>query len=210
MRQSGNLEKYSFENDLAGMFLSGNPMSEYLIQSAMLTDTRVYSINDGEIPDGEKVSVCGIASKVNASKTKSGVFICTMSFADFFASCEVTCFESVYSRYSNLLNEGSALLITAQVRKRDDRISLSLISAQRLDNIKPSEDARLYIKLSGRQEVSKISDVISKHRGSTTVYLYFEDTGTSLVSDSTNGVTLTNELIQNLIENFGSDNIKIR
>ena len=204
------MEKYSFENELAGMFLSGNPMSEYLMHSAYLSDTEICSITDGEVDDAAKVNICGAVCKVNTSKTKSGIFICTMSFSDYFGAIELTAFENVYNKYRNILTEGRALFVTAQVRKRNEAASLSLISAQSLENMLVPKEAKLYLKLSGRNMLGEITGILSSAKGQNAVYLYFEDTGERLVSDKANGVMVSNELIKKLTETLGSENVKLR
>lgn len=204
------LEKYAFENELSGMYLSGNPMREYLMHSAFLSDALLYSINDGEIADGARVNVCGVISKVTTTRTKRGVFICTLSFSDFFATMEVTAFENVYSKYQNLLTEGKAVLLTATVRKREDQTSLNVVSVRNLDEIFLPKEKKLYLRLSDRQMMGDISRILSEYKGEIPVYLYFEDTGDRLMSDKNNGIELTNELTEKLFELLGGENVKIK
>ena len=203
-------EKYAYENELSGMYLSGNPMSEYLMHSALFSDVMIYSLNDGDIPEGKKVTICGILSKVNTSRTKNGTFICTMSFSDYFDTVEVTAFENTYNKYKNLLTEGTPLCITAQVKKRNEQVSLSLSAAVSIDSLSLPANPRLYLRLTDRLMVSEISPVLEGHKGQAQVCLYFEDTAQRLMTDSNHGVIICNELIEELIELIGGENVKIK
>ena len=204
------LEKYAYENDLSGMYLSGNPMSEYLMHAAYLSEAAVYSINDGEIAEGKKVTLCGVLTKVKTTRTKSGVFLCNMSFSDYYDTAEVTAFENTYNKYRPLLCEGKAVCITAQVKKRNEEIGLSLIAAADLDSMTIPERPVLYLKLSDRVMIGEVRPVMEKHSGQTPVCLYFEDTKERLMTDKNHGVTLTNALVAELCDTLGSESVKIK
>lgn len=203
-------ERYAFENDLAGMYLSGNPMSEYLMLAAVYSEVQLYSVNDGEVDDGRKVNICGVITKATTAKTKSGVFICTMSFSDYYDTAELTAFESTYNKYRSLLTEGSAVCITAQVRERNEQRSLSLISAVNMDTLALPKEPKLYMRLSDRNMMKEITPILADHSGVTPVCLYFEDTGEKLMSDKSRGASLTNELIRKLCELLGGENVRIK
>ncbi len=201
-------EKYAYENSISGMYLSGNPMSRYALHSCAYSDVQLYSVNDGEVSESTRVSVCGIVTHMSTTRTKSGIFICNMNFSDYYDSVEVTAFESTYNKYRQLLVQGSALCITAQVKKRADAISLSLLSAVKISDLAVPDTGTLYLRLSGRDMYRDVMDFIKLHRGTSPLCLYFEDTGEKVVTDKDHGIKLSNELITGLWDLLGPDNVK--
>lgn len=203
-------ERYAFESDLAGMYLSGNPMTQYALTAAMFSDTQAYAINEGEVEEGKKINLCAVVSRVNTSRTKSGIFLCTMSFSDYYDTVEVTAFENTYNKYRAYLTEGSVLCITASVKKRGDDISLALISAVRADELSLRGDNTLYLRLADRSSMDEVKGILAKHKGENTVCLYFEDTAQRIMTDKNHGVSLTNKLITELWDLLGADNVRIK
>lgn len=203
-------EKLAFEKELAGMYLYGNPMDNYSMAAAVFSDEQIYNINDGKIDDGAKVSICGIVTGISKKRTKSGIFICTMSLADAYDSIELAAFEKNYLAFRDVLEDGRALCITAQVHKRDEAVSLNLLSALPADKYGIKKDAKLYLKLSDETMLENIKKTIADHKGNTTVCIYREDNNTILTSDSAHCVMLDNALINKLNAVVGCENVRIR
>ena len=203
-------EKYAMENDLSGMYLSGNPMKEYLMYGAAFSQAALYSINEGDVEEGKKLNLCGILTKVNTTRTKSGVFICNMSFSDYYDTAELTAFESTYNKYRHVLAEGKAVMVTAVVKKRNEEISLSMISAISLEEMSLPQNPKLYVRISDRAMLKEIKPVLGKHSGKGYLCIYCEDSGEKLVADKSHGVQLSNNLVAELCDTIGFDNVRIR
>ncbi len=203
-------EKYAFESSLAGMYLSGNPMTQYALTASLFADTQIYNINDGEVEEGTKVNICAVVNRISNTRTKSGVFLCNMNLSDYYDTAEVTAFENTYNRFSHCLKEGAALCITASVKKRDENISLSLISALKAEDVPIPQGATLYLRLSDRTAMADVTPILKEYSGQNSVYLYFEDSGERVKSDSAHGVNLCPELITALWDTIGADNVRIK
>jgi len=204
------LEKLSFENELAGMYLSGHPLNEYLLSAVAFSDTDIYSVNDNRVEDGAKVNICGVISGISVKRTKRGLLICTMSFADLNDSIELTAFENTYTKFSSLFTEGNALCVTAQVKKHNDDISLMLLGAFEASKYILPEKCTLYIKVADGFEMNIAKEILDSSKGNTPVCIYVEDRDTAFKSDSNHGVKLSSSFIQKLSDLLGYDNVKIR
>ena len=204
------LEKLSFESELAGMYLTGHPLSEYLLSVLTFSDNQIYAVNDGRVADGARINICGVISRISKKRTKRGLFICTMTFSDLYDSIELTAFENTYTKFADILSEGKALCVTAQVKKHNDDISLMLTGAFDAAKCTVPETCTLYIRVSENSEVADVKNILASHRGSTPVCIYVEDTATVLKSDLRHGVHITDNLAQELSSLLGADNIKIR
>ena len=203
-------ERYGFENELAGMYLSGNPMKEYLLHASLLSDAALYSVNEGDKPEGTRVSICGIITGVKNIRTKSGVFLCDISFSDYYDTAVVTAFENTFNKYKHLLTEGRGVCISAQVKKRNDEISLSLMSVVDLNSVNVPQKAVLYLRLSDGLMLPEAKKVLSEYPGRNRVCIYFEDSGKRVMTDDSHGVSLTNDLLAEMFDVFGQDNVKIK
>lgn len=203
-------EKLSFENEFAGMYLYGNPMEKYLLVSAAFSDTLIYSLHDEKIDDGQKVNICGVVSNISKKRTKSGAFICTMSFTDIYDTVELAAFEKTYLAFQGVLKEGRVICVTAQVRKRNDTVSLSLISAMNADDYKIRQNAKLYLRLGDNSLLDEIKGILAKYRGDTQVCIYMEDTGAVFTSDKNHCVRLCAGLAEELNETLGCENVRIK
>ena len=133
-----------------------------------------------------------------------------MSFSDYFDTMELVAFESTYNRYKNLLCQGKAVLINAVVKKRNEETGLSLIAVSDLDALRISADSVLYLRLSDRAMVSDIKPILDSHPGEGRVCLYFADTKERLMTDKSHGVEFTNELIRELYDALGAENVRIK
>jgi len=204
------LEKLSFENELAGMYLSGHPLNEYLLAAVSFSDADIYSVNDNRVEDGTKVNICGVISGISVKRTKRGLLICTMSFADLYDSIELTAFENTYTKFSELFTEGNALCVTAQVKKHNDDISLMLLDAFEAEKHKLPEKYTLYIKVTDSSEMAEAKKVLDFEKGSTPVCIYLEESDTAFKSDSSHGVKMSTQLVRKLSDLLGADNVKIR
>lgn len=204
------LEKLSFENELAGMYLSGHPLDEYHLSAVGFSDTDIYSVNDNRVEDGEKVNICGVISGISVKRTKRGLLICTMSFADLNDSIELTAFENTYTKFSSLFTEGNALCVTAQVKKHNDDISLMMIGAFEASKYTLPEKCTLYIKVADNSEMMTAKEVLDLNKGNTPVCIYVEDKDAVLKSDANHGVKLSTPLVHKLSDMLGYDNVKIR
>ena len=133
-----------------------------------------------------------------------------MTLSDLYDSIELTAFESTYNRFLPLLKDGAALCVTAQVKKRNETVSLSLLSAYSARERSNSVSGSLYVRLSDKGELGGVQKVFSHYRGQTPVCVYFEDSGTAVRSDASHGVRLCNELALELCGIVGLENVKIK
>ena len=58
--------------------------------------------------------------------------------------------------------------------------------------------------------IAELKPILEQHRGEGYLCLYCEDTGEKLVADKAHGVTLSNDLMAQLGDMIGFENVKIR
>ena len=203
-------EKLSFEIELAGVYLSGNPIDSYMIYSAAFADKAIFEIAEGTVDDSQTVKIFGVLSEVKKRKIKSGKLLCTMMISDLTGAMELAAFEKAYERCSGYLYNGAVVCATARVRKRDDGFDLNLINALPGDSVTVTDSMTLYIRIPSADELDTASKIIGEYCGKSKVCIYIEDTSVTYRSDNNHGVSFTNDLIKKLCKEFSAENVRLK
>ena len=73
-----------------------------------------------------------------------------------------------------------------------------------------SPAAVLYLRLSDKSLTAEVKSALQKHKGGSRVCLYFEDSGEKVMTDKDHGVSLSNELVTELWDILGADNVRLK
>ncbi len=123
----------SMEKDMAGMYLSGHPLSEYEWYSRSINADRIGDIisQDGErkYKDTEAVRIVCIVSKYRTQITKSNQMMAFVTVEDRSGSVEVIVFPKSLSQFGAHLYEGSVICINGTVSSREDEDSKILLNS---------------------------------------------------------------------------------
>ncbi len=203
-------EKLDYEKEFSGMYLSAHPLDGYLLKAKAFSQCDIYSLSEGNVPDDGKVRVCGVVTGVHKKRTKKGVLIVTMTLSDYYSDIELVAFEKKYDMYSRYLTDGSVLFVEATVSDRGKKnISLSLVSAVPLDGLSVADSKRLYVRVPDDSSVGSVTEITSRYCGKSGLNIYLSDSKTVLRASDDRKVRLCNELIKELCDKFGDENIKI-
>ena len=127
-------EKMKREHELLGFYISGNPLDKYRDDIADIANV----VPIAELGENGTAIVCGMVESVTKLTRKSdGKQFATLHFFDFSGDIEVKCFTREFEKYSDLIEEGAPLCITARIQqdeRMDDAIekSLSVISMRQI------------------------------------------------------------------------------
>lgn len=104
------------EYELLGAYISGNPFDQYVEAAKLVPKAiRIY-----DIQEGENSTICGIVSNLKVFQRKSdGRPFCSFSLSDQTGDIEVKCFTKEYPKYEDLIQEGTALVISGKARLQD-------------------------------------------------------------------------------------------
>lgn len=94
-------ELLRMEKEIAGIYLSGHPADNYSLYSERMKADRIGKIiNDetGRYPDGKKVLIVGIISKVKTQLTKSNKLMAFINVEDKYGIMEAVAFPNVYEK----------------------------------------------------------------------------------------------------------------
>ena len=148
-------EFLSLEKEMLGIYISGHPLENYEELISKKTDFNSLIVqkfyNQEIIEDNKVVKIAGIITSVKKKYTKNNKIMAFITIEDLYGTLEMVVFDSVYSRFSNLLYDENIIFVNARVSVRSNQdLSIVVNSISELDNEK---DKIIDI------EVYKLSDI---------------------------------------------------
>lgn len=234
------LEEYSksellfMENEVAGMYLSGHPISEYDDYINAVKADKIGEIIRPEqsiYKDRQQVCVVCIVSKVKNQTTKNNQMMAFVQVEDRYGSIEVIVFPDAYSKYGGLLGRSNTVEIHGTISLKEDE-EPKIICNQVLkipDDRKPRKNVvnrepenhskeniknkppKLFIRIDNlnTELYKKAVRVLNIFEGGTPVVFYLTDTQKRLIAPNTMWVSLNDVMIEELKYQLGNDNVVI-
>ncbi len=128
------LDKLGFEAEAVGFHLSAHPLDEYRGALRRLGVTLSARIVDVVRAGGAaRLKLAGTVTGRKERNTRTGSRMAWVNLSDQAGGYEVTFFSEVLSRCRDMLEEGSAVLVTAEARLENDALRLTASDCERLD-----------------------------------------------------------------------------
>ena len=133
-------QKLFTEKEYTGIFLSGNPLKEYIpfiekYVSAKSSNFIKDENGNTDLEDGEKVSIVGIIDDIKRMKVKrTGDEMAKLTLSDLNGYFDVLVFHDKYVEYNTLLEKNNIIFIEGKIHI-DDRSDRGSIYIDRLYNI---------------------------------------------------------------------------
>lgn len=208
----------SFENEVAGFYISGHPMKEHLEKIKKAGGDIIYNIinsveeNDGKYFDGKNVTLYCMISDIHIKKTKKDERMAFITLNDSTLQTEGILFPAVFKKYEGFFNENSIYKIKGRISlKEDDGVKILIsdaveITPEQINAVKN----KLYIVLSKRDEImDDIIKLLKLYPGESIVYFYFENEKKWMKSKST-ACEINEDLINTLKSVLGENNIIVK
>jgi DNA polymerase-3 subunit alpha len=228
------LEEYSkaellfMENEVAGMYLSGHPISEYDDYINAIKADKIGDIihpEQREYKDKQVVRIVCIVSKIKNQVTKNNQMMAFLQVEDRYGSIEVIVFPDSYSKYGNLLGQSNVVEIHGTISIREDE-EPKIICNEVLkipENRKPiikensptksnkNTPPKLYLRIDNLDTTlyKKAVRVIDIFQGNTPVVLFLTDTQKRLIAPKNMWVSLNDVMIQELKYQLGDSNVVV-
>jgi DNA polymerase-3 subunit alpha len=156
------LEKLAFEAEAVGFHLSAHPLDVY--RKAL---KRLGVVPSGQIAERAKAGSARLklAGTVVASKersTRTGSRMAWVTLSDSQGSYEVTCFSEVLNRSRDLLEEGTALLVSAEARLEGEALRLTASDVEPLERAAAGVGGGIRLWLDQTAAVPHIRDLLQR------------------------------------------------
>ena len=199
----------AMEKEAAGMYLSGDPVSEYEHLSLLLRTAKTFDIACGNYKDGENVRMLCVVQERKLHVTRSGSKMCFLTLSDDTGELEAVVFPDLFSAAGSSLTEGSIHYISGRVSQKDDSYSLICASIVPEDGFAAMVGRmRLCIKVrSDESPMDRLAGICAKYRGETEVCFYLTDVKKTVRPRQPLTVSITADSFAELAEAFPRENI---
>lgn len=144
-RQWSLVEKLTKEKEVAGIFISGHPLDDYLLEAQLASCglDKIDSFRGREVKLA--VIVIGAQHRISRKGTGWGLFV----IQDFNTSLEFPLFSEDYAKFKHLMQVGEVLFITGLYQKRynSEEYQLKLTKVQQLDSVGKNTSHSIVLKL---------------------------------------------------------------
>ena len=173
-------EKYKKEKEVAGVYLSGHPLSAYIDKLKQYRYNT--SMLNPELPDcppmDSKITIGGMLTSTVNKLTKKGTPMGTAVLEDLYGTVEVLAFNKTFERVRPYWQKDTPVALTGTVKQSDNGVSIYV------DSIKPFDEADAaaakiccYFSLSDAATLDEIREIVSAYPGRDYIYIKNTDDG---------------------------------
>ncbi|MCX7374869.1 MAG: DNA polymerase III subunit alpha [Alphaproteobacteria bacterium] len=156
------LDKLAFEQEAVGFHLSAHPLDEYAKALKALGVTRSVDVKAAAEAGARRVKLAGTVNSRKERNTKTGSRMAWVSMSDASGSFEVTCFSEVLNRCRDMLEEGQALVVTAEAKLENDALRLTALEVDKLDRAASGIAQNIRLWLDGPAAIQPIQAILSR------------------------------------------------
>ncbi|WP_061316548.1 DNA polymerase III subunit alpha [Clostridium botulinum] len=211
------------EKEMTGLYFSGHPLEEYeetlkiqtshlisdIITKESLEGNLVDTMNS--IKDGDKVVVGGMITHVSKKLTRNNDMMAFIVLEDLYSSIEVIVFPKIFNMARSIINEDEVVLLKGRVSLREDE-QPKLICEVMEPLIKINSE-KLYILVEEKKDIKlklqETKGVFLQYKGNIPVYFCTNKERKKFRIDRELWVNGNRELMDNLRNMFGENNVKI-
>ncbi|MBP3271997.1 MAG: DNA polymerase III subunit alpha, partial [Ruminococcus sp.] len=204
-----------YEYDVTGLYLSGHPLDEYLPYANACGALNASSLtsSDNRIKNDSRAEILLRVISEKPYRTKTGQMMSFVQGEDKTGECEVVVFASLYEVARAFLKTGSAVYITGKVSYKDDEpckiIADMIQTADRFVSDCRNRSICVRVDSDNKKLIGNITEIALKYRADkgSRFALFLSDKKTALSSKSVPYVNICRELLTELQELAGIDNV---
>jgi len=193
----------AMEKEAAGIYFSGNPLSEYGYLAELLKVRKTAEIiGSDSIRDDDNVKLLCIIQEKKLHTTKKGSDMCFFTVGDETGELDAVVFPELYTLTGARLNEETIVYINGKISLKDDSVTVicgSIVPEQEL--LRMADNMRLCIKTkSDSVPVRELSELCSMYGGNTPICFYLTDTKKMVRPKNKLSLRITEEVFGKLSE----------
>ena len=224
IKEFPNKLKLSYEKEVLGLYVSGNPLDEYrekLKAFTFNTGMVTFSEDDDDFEssqkqsdwEGKEVSLAGVLEELKKIATRSGKTMAVGRLEDLHGSIELTFSPWYYEKIiKDKVEQDSVVTVTGKISFRQDKASLlvdklEVWSEQKMaETDKNAVSEKLYLKMPFKDNelYAKLSAVLKEYAGDIPVILVIDGDRLGMPYK----VRKNNGLIYELSDVLGEDNVR--
>lgn len=220
-------QKLFTEKEYTGIYLSGHPLKKYIgfiDKYVNAKSTSFIKDDDGniELEDGTRVSIVGIIDEIKKMTVKkTGEDMAKLVLSDFNGSFDVLVFHNKYVEYSPIIEKNKIVYIEGKINidERNDRGSIYIDKMYDIDtyiDIKKNEELppKVRIKLHFETMNSfvdkhlELYSILKSNNGKDYIEIILDKEKQMKILKEL-PITMSNNLISILSDNYGSSNVEV-
>ncbi len=215
----------SMEKEMAGIYLSGHPLSEYENLLDEYTTTNCSEIFEAHehlsetsseinLKDGDNVVVGGIIIKKQRKITRNDKTMAFLTLEDLYGSIEVIVFPKIYSLYMQHMEEDNIVLVYGHLNIAEEETP-KVICNKIVPLSEMKSRTKLYLQVESKEHYKAIKNDIFRYlenaKGKNEVVLYSKLEKSKMIIPNGFGVNIENKnVINELITLLGKENVIIK
>ena len=207
----------AFEKDVLGIYLSGHPLQEYeaLLRKHITATTMDFRLPENEeeelrVEDGQRVTIGGMLTDKKIKYTKTNKAMAFLTLEDLLGTVEVIVFPKDYEREQTKLLPEAKILVKGRVSAEEEK-DAKLIC----EEVTPFADIPrvLWLQFEDMEEYEKlwggIDRILYASEGNDHIKIYIRSTKQMRTLPMNRNVNANEELLGQLVELLGAENIKV-
>ena len=156
------LEKLAYEAEAVGFHLSAHPLDTYKAVLKRLGVVASAEIAGRARGGAARLRLAGTVVATKERTTRTGSRMCWLSLSDQAGSYEVTLFSEVLSRSRDLLEEGTAVLVSAEARLDGEQLRLTASEVEGLEKAAQGVGQSIRLWLDGVGAVPHVQNLLAR------------------------------------------------
>ena len=204
----------AYEKEVLGIYVSGHPLEAFagMLKKNCNANAMDFRLDEEEnkvrVTDGAFYTVGGIITAVSIKLTRSNTQMAFLTLEDQLGSIGIIVFPKDYERYRQILMEDARLVISGRASVEEDKDAKLIASGIWTFDEVPRE---LWIQFASKEEYQKealaVAEIPAANPGFSKLVVYCRQEKAK--KEESEGVRISDELLRNLYERYGADNVKI-
>jgi len=159
------LERLGYEAEAIGFHLTAHPLDGFAHLLRRLGVVPTNQVETRAQQGRARVKLAGCMVSIKERPTRTGSRMAWLTISDTMGSCEITLFSEVLSRVRELLQAGTALLVTADIAVEGEAVRITGQDVVSLEKAAAEAGAGMRVWLKETPAVDHIRAVLAREKG---------------------------------------------
>lgn len=200
----------AMEKEAAGMYLTGDPLSEFSYLTELMHTKFIKDINSlNGVKDGDEVRVLCTMQSNKIHITKKNEKMAFITIEDSTGELEGVVFPDLYAVSASRLKEGSILMVKGKISVKDESVTIVCGSVLAENDFNRNfSNMKLCIKTtSADTKIDELKRVCTDFRGDTAICFYFTDVRKILMPKMRLSIEISSDSYRKITEIFNSKDV---
>ena len=197
------------EKEAAGIYLTGDPLSEYDYLSKLLKVRKLWELSRDSVRDNENIKLMCVVRDKKIHNTKKGAQMCFLTLEDGSGEVEAVVFPDLYLVTAKKLVENVIVYISGKIAVKDESVSVicdNIVFEE--DFVLFAENKQLCIKTTSKNiPLEAVEELCRRYGGKTKVCFYLIDLKKLIRPLNGASLRLEAEVCEELCRAFKEENI---